>query len=280
MFCVQCGTEIDEKEIAFCPNCGLKIGSAPEQKNTIETKSIEPTQVTGMVETAKKQKKKMRKGIKFIIAVAIISILAAMGVAAYNSAERKMVQSTTEQIFEVIKEGPSEETIQVYMELILQELDMPTLTNIISNNVSGSDIKDFYEVFTYYMYYEVLDVQKVERGHYQVTMYVENVNMLWATKTVITDWSNTLGLAVGEITDYFGLTDNDTSHNVATSILEVASQGYNTKDADYFVYGTYTVDIMQEDGAWIPSSDDSFMTILKNCFGVEGNFVITEKQEE
>lgn len=259
MFCTDCGKEIKEGMV-FCPGCGRPVNAAGQAKGP---------QVVYMNASAAPKKK--MSGLKRIFITVLVLVIAFVALRyAFQQAELVLVRSEVEAVMNEVTEGPDAEIAKSLVDFAIDKY-VPTdfAKNFIKNRYDGNDIQDIYHALMKYLDYEIRGVEKVESGHYRITIYMSNINnTVVIGESVAYFVSNYQGKSmIGKI--WQGVKDltSDKSEAIAGVFEDIADHMYSLNDSDYFVSGTYVIDIINEDGEWTAYPEGGFLELVKGCAG-------------
>lgn len=257
MFCGNCGKKLEEG-VVFCPYCGVKPGTDNEK----QTAGPKPD----ILKVHAGKKGKMTK--KILIPIILVFCLIA-GYFGYQKIVENRITSEIENVMSDVKSGPDAETMeQILSEAVTQFAGNGMISDLILSNVSGEDVADIYQSLIRYMSYEIGDVQKIESGHYQVVVKINNLN----NKLVA---SRALDLFMERYdTDVFGMIsrgisdlNSDKSRLIAELICQAADEYYAASDESCWISSENMIDIVKSDGEWAPQVDKQ--KLIFGCLGIE-----------
>ena len=261
MFCGNCGKEMKEGA-GFCSNCGKKIGASgagtsqssqlkDAQKNTVKTKRSK---------TSNAQK-------KIWISVILVICLAA-GYFGYQKIVEHVIATKIDQSMTMVQNGVDNETADQILEYVVpQMVGDEMISDIILDNVTGEDVMDVYHALIRYMDYEVVEVTRVEQGHYQAAVQIYNLNngvvATHATDVFMERYN--VGL-LGKVGQFLNDVSADKSQLIAEVVSQAADDCYESGDESYWVSSKQVIDVVYHDGEWTPDLDiESF---AYSCLGL------------
>lgn len=241
MFCGNCGKELKEGA-SFCSNCGMKIGASVSEisKNPVKTERL-----------------RTRNARKKIWIPVILVICLVAGYFGYQKVVEYVIATQIDQTMAVVQSGVDNETADQILEYAVpQMVGDEMISDIILDNVSGEDVMDVYHALMRYMNYEVVDVSRVEQGHYQATVQIHNLNngFVAAHATDIFMERYNVGL-LGKIEQFLNDASADKSQLIAEVVSQSADECYESGDKSYWVSSTQIIDVVYSDGEWTPDLD-------------------------
>lgn len=254
MYCSNCGKQINDTA-AFCPFCGKVIDSSatgivPNIKTNIDIKSN-------------------RRNKLLIPALIIVAILLIAFPIRY-AVEKAIVKSAVENKLHMIKEGPSEETMnQVIVALFSEITGSDTVAVIINDYISGQDVKDIYDSLMLHMSYKVQKVERLDSSHYKVTVKISNMNNLNVASLALQSFldrykqKNLIDAIIQAKDDW----NTDKSATIAAFLSDASNGLYNGDKEAYSIMGTYTIDVEKVDGEWKANIEDGVGDFILNCAG-------------
>lgn len=261
MYCGNCGKEIKD-ESAFCPYCGVKIGSG-----SCERRSVQADEKSAEMKPAKINL--LKKGGKRKIWVSIILVVCLIaGYFGYTKVVEYTISSEIEQKLAWVQNGVDAETAEkILIDAVPQLVGDEWISNFILTSVKGEDVIDVYYAMMRYMSYEVVDVTKVEFNHYQAVVRIHNLkNALVAARAVdiFMERYNTdlLGKAMQVLDDV----TSDKSKLVAEMMQQAADDYYSIADDSCWISKEHVIDITKNNGEWVTSLD--YEALIYNCLGL------------
>lgn len=262
MFCVNCGKEIAD-DAAFCPFCGSSVGQEVESNGQ---ESVSP--------------KNKKKWILLSLLVAIALIIA---FPVRYEVEKSYVKSVTEEYLQMIKDGPSEKTMdEMLVQIIYNLTGDATITSLVNSQVSGQDLKDIYDALMLHYEYKVTKVERIKSGTYKITIHIDNMNN---SNVASVAW-NMFSSRYGKL----GLFDKiklikqdlsaDKSQEIAYYLSEASDSLYENDLATNQICNDYTINVVKKDGEWKPAFEEGIEAFVFNCSGIpisdEGLSIVTE----
>lgn len=201
-------------------------------------------------------KKKTNLGLIIGIAAAVL-LIAGLGIFfGLRGSEKNAVKRSTEKFLNVVKSGPSEDTLEQVASSALPSLFDGVIGSILSN-VHGSDLKDIYQGLMSNMSYEIQDIEKVDDETYVVTVKISNLNnkfvALRAGEMFVESYTQQSGL--GLITQAIGDLASDKSKLVAEYLEDASDELAKSNDPSVMIGGTYRLSVIKESGGWVVNED-------------------------
>jgi hypothetical protein len=254
MFCVNCGKQISSDAV-FCPFCG---------KGTNQIMPNNPSNVKNCNYVEKKKRNKIWTTVLAMVAILIIAF------PIRYAAEKAIVKSAVENKLHMIKEGPSEETMnQVIVALFSEITGSDTVAVIINDYISGQDVKDIYDSLMLHMSYKVQKVERLDSSHYKVTVKISNMNNLNVASLALQSFldrykqKNLIDAIIQAKDDW----NTDKSATIAAFLSDASNGLYNGDKEAYSIMGTYTIDVEKVDGEWKANIEDGVGDFILNCAG-------------
>ena len=254
MFCKNCGKIIND-EASFCPYCGISVIKEEYVMNKI------PASNNNLV------RKKKRRFHPFLIV--IVMLLLIFPVKTYI--EKAIVKSIAEGYLQMVKDGPDEETMdEIVVKLLYEFTGSNTLTKLLHSQITGEDICDLYDAVMLHMNYEVKSVEKVESGHYRITVRVENMNNITVASEAWKIFSKryTDGNVLDAIKQAKDDLLSDKSTMISGFITEASNDLYEHDRIHSMVAGIHMIDVIKTDDGWKPSFQDGVDTFIFDCAGI------------
>lgn len=253
MFCKKCGKEINSAAL-FCPYCG----TGANKGYTFNSNSSSEVTLS---------KSKRRKYISFLIIIAIALLVFPVK----HSIEKAVVKSVAEDYLQKVKDGPNEETMDdIVVQLLYTATGSETLTSFLHGQITGEDVCDIYDAVMLHMSYQVKNVEKVEAGHYRITVRVENMDNTTVASEAWKRFSERY--TDGNILDALKQAKedllSDKSQTIAGFIIEASDYLYQQNKIDYMVSGTHVIDVRKTDNGWEPSFEQGMYTFVLDCTGI------------
>ena len=253
MLCKNCGKEINN-DASFCPYCGAAANAGNAVNNT------------SALNIALK-KNKRRKYTCFIVIIAILVLIFPIK----NSIEKAVVKSAAEDYLQMVKDGPNEETMdEIIVQLLYGVTGSETLTNLLHGQITGEDVRDIYDAVMLHMGYQVKNVERVESGHYRITVRIENMN-----NTIVASEAGKRFLeryTEGNIIDAIMLAKNDLSSDksqtIAGFLVEASDYLYMNDKTHSMVTGIHIIDVSKSDDGWKFSFDKGVDAFIFDCAGM------------
>lgn len=267
MFCGNCGKELEEGAV-FCPYCGTKLGSDNEgedngqmQEPAQELKTVQKS--TGKADVLKHKRFTKKIWIPVILVVCLI-----VGYFGYQKIVKDTIRSEIEDTLSYIQNGLDAETAdQVLYTAVPQLVGNEMISNLILDNVSGEDVVDVCRAMMRYMNYEVTDVTKVESGHYQAVVRIVNLNNELVISHAVDLFGERYNTDIlGAFTQLFSDLGADKSQLIAEMMTQSADDYYAAGNESYWISNEYTIDIVKDNGEWVPSLD--IASFACGCLGL------------
>lgn len=254
MFCQKCGKQINDNA-AFCPYCGAGA-------NNGHTINSEPP-----FEVVLKKTNERKKYIPFLVIVGIMLLIFPIK----SSIEKTVVKSVAEDYLQKVKDGPDEETMDdIVVELLYAATGSETLTSLLHGQITGEDVCDIYDAVMLHMNYQVKKVEKVEAGHYRITVQVENMDnttvasMAWKSFSKRYTDGNILDALKQAKDDLL----SDKSKTIAGFIIEASDYLYQQNKADNMVSGRHIIDVIKTDNGWEVAFEQGMYMFVLDCAGI------------
>ncbi len=252
MYCIKCGKEINDNA-KFCPFCGCII-----ENTQSDSKNLYPT-----------NQKNAKKLLSLIVIVIAVVLLIAFPIR--YAVEKGIVKSIAEDRLQMIKEGPSDETMdEIFIELLYGITESAAVTDFIHEQVTGEDIKDVYAAIMRHMTYKVNKVERIDSSHYKITVYVNNMDN---SKVASRAWELFSERYAGlNIFDAFAQAkadwSSDKSTTISSFIADASDQLYRSDKYNNSVYGSYVIDASKEGDDWNISFEGGTEQFILNCAGI------------
>lgn len=261
MFCGYCGKEIKDGT-AFCPNCGKKaaVNSAGQPQEV----DLEFNQKDILKNNILKAKKANRKfWIPFMLVICLT-----VGYFGYQKIVEYKISSEIDNSLAMVQNGVDNETAdQILQYAVPQLVDNEMIANIILENVSGEDVMDIYLAMMRYMEYEVSEVTRVEHNHYQAVVRIYNLNNGLVASHAAEIFMERYHVSFPEkVLQFLDDASADKSQLAAEVMSVAADECYESGDDSYWIYSEQVIDIVNNNGEWIPSLD--YISFAYSCLGL------------
>lgn len=264
MFCGNCGKEI-KVGVDFCPYCGKQFGEGDVKQNggQVEAKP-QPFERNGVQKsrvTVKSTKKKL--WIPIVLCVALV-----VGYFGYQKMMEKAITARIEEAFYQVQHGMDAQMAeQMLVQVVPQIVGNETISNFLLKLVRGEDVMDVYNAMIRYLNYEVVDVERVEFGHYQAYVRVANINNgLVAARAVELFKARYDKGFWGKVIQGASDFGSDKSQLIAEILMESADDYYETGDSSYWNVRDFTIDIVKENEEWVPVVE--YEKLIYACLGL------------
>ena len=253
MYCKKCGKQINNNA-AFCPFCGCKMDNKQSNSNALYP--------IHQIATKKKLLTMMALAIAVILLIAF---------PLRYTVEKAIVKSIAADKMQMIKDGPSAETMDEIVVEILHEFTGSDLaTEFLHNQITGEDIKDVYASLMTHMTYKIKKVDRVDSKHYRITVYVENIDnkkvasRAWGLFSERYDGLDILEKLAQAKADW----TSDKSSTISDYISDAADQLYHSDKMANTLSGEYVISATKEDDEWKISFEGGAESFILNCAGI------------
>ena len=261
MFCGNCGKEI-KVEAEFCPYCGQQFGADSSKRDDGQMEA--KPQLSGR---EKVRKPRARSKKRFWIAL-VLSVSLVVGYFGYQKVMEKAITATIEGKFAQVQNGMDVQTAeQILVQVVPQIVGNETISNFFLQFVSGEDVLDIYHAMIRHLEYEVIDVERVEFGHYQAHVRIANLDngRVAARAVELFKARYDKGLIRTVVQGARDLV-SDKSQLAAEMLTQSSDDYYEAGASSCWIVKDFAINIVKENGEWVPVLD--LNALIYACLGL------------